>query len=168
MSFGTGFPEMVIGFAETVTQTVEAGEEKEWSAEDFRQVTAACREVREKFAAMDGMLRNALTQGVDPALFVRREEPRLARLDKLLSRHSAILAEADRLLTASPEMRALIAEYEALLKSMSQHRGLLNEALSKMKAPRRPIDWQKVQEAQAAFGRGETVPFQRTPEPTGT
>ena len=167
MVFGTVFPEMVMEFAETVTHAVEIGEkEEEWSAEDVRHVAVACRETGEKFGSMQEMLRNALTGGVDVAAFVKQEGPRLARLDKLLLRHSAILAEADRLQALSPETREVVADFEAMGRAMSLFRDLLKEALSKMTTPRFPIDWQRVEEAQAAVGRRETKPFHRTPKLT--
>jgi hypothetical protein len=150
MGFGTVFPEMVIEFAETVTHVVEAGAEQELSAEDIQQVATACRETRDKFGSMQELLRKELTHGVDVATFVRWHEPRLARLDKLCLRHAAVLAEADRLKAIPSATRELIAEFEALGKAVARFRDLLKEALSKMKTPRRPIDWQRVQRAQEA------------------
>jgi hypothetical protein len=167
MGFGTIFPEMVMEFAETVTHAVEAGAEQALSAEDIRQVVTACRETREKFTSLQEMLRKELTHGVDTATFARQHEPRLARLDKLCLRHSTVLAEVDRLKAIPSESRELIAEFEALGKAVSRFRNLLKEALSKIKTPRRPIDWQRVQQAQEAFRKGETTPFERTPGPSG-
>jgi hypothetical protein len=163
MGFGTVFPEMVMEFAETVTQAVEAGGEQDLSAEDIQQVAAAARETREKFRSMHELLRKELTLGVDTATFIQRHEPRLARLDKLSLRHAAVLAETDRLKAIPSETRDLIAEFEALGKAVSRFRDLLREALAKMMTPRRPVDWQRVQEAQEAFRKGETRPFERTP-----
>jgi hypothetical protein len=157
---------MVMEFAETVTHAVEAGAGQELSAEDIQQVATACRETREKFTSMQEMLRKELTHGVDTATFVQRHEPRLARLDKLCLHHSAALAEADRLRAIPFETRELIAEFEALGKAVSRFRDLLKEALSKMKTPRRPIDWQRVQQAQEAYRKGETAPFERMPGPS--
>jgi hypothetical protein len=167
MGFSTVFPEMAMEFAETVTQAVEAGAEQELSAEDLRQVATACRETRDKFASLQEMLRNELTHGVDVATFVRQYEARLTRLDKLSLRHSAVLAEADRLKAVPSETQELIAEFEALGKAVCRFRDLLKEALSKMRTPRRPIDWQRVQAAQEAFRKGETRPFERTAGPRG-
>ena len=65
-------------------------------------------------------------------------------------------------------MREMIAEFDALVQIMSMHRDLLKESLSKMKSLRSPIDWEKVQETQSAYIRGETKPFKRTPKPAGS
>jgi hypothetical protein len=167
MTFGTVFPEMAMGFAESVTHAVQVAETKEWSAEDVRQVVAACREVRQKFDAMGRLLRDALVEGVDAATFVRQEEPHLARLEKLLSQHAAILAEADRIQAPQSGHGEFLAEFEAMGKAMSGVRDLLRQALSAMTTPRRPVDWQRVQEAQAAHVRGETRPLEATPAPNG-
>jgi hypothetical protein len=165
MSFGTIVPDMVLGFAEAVTQAIEAGEQSEWSVEDVRQITLASRETREKIVVLDDMVRNQLKNGVDAATFAKQAEGLLVRLDKCLLQHSVVLAGMDRFQTTAPEMVELIAAFEELGKGASRHRDLLKEAVSKIRTPRRPIDWQQVQEVQAAFARGETASLAGTPRP---
>jgi hypothetical protein len=165
MGYSTVFPEMVMGFAETVTHAVEVGESNKWSEEDARQITAACRETGDKFRSLEQILRLRLTEGVNAATFLKEEQLRLARLDKLLSQHAAALTESDRLQRVPSEALELIAAFEELGKTIARFRDLLKTAISKMNTPRRPVDWQRVQEAQAAFGKGETKPLDGTPDP---
>jgi hypothetical protein len=157
MSISAVFPEVAMGFAESVTHAVAAAEKAQWSDEDVRQVRLACREVRQKFEWMDQIVRRALVDGVDAATFVAQAETHRTRLDRLLLQFSAIQA------AARSDDGEFVVEFEGMGKAISRVRDLLNEVLTKMKTPRRPIDWQRVEEAQAAYVRGETKPFKRAP-----
>jgi hypothetical protein len=168
MGFGTVLPEMVIGFAETVTHAVEVGEAEDWQDEDLAPIIAACREVGQKFESMEEKLRQSLLHGVDVATFVARSEPPLLRLERLLVEQARIQAEMGRSSEGSSvEAPELVAEFTAMGQAVGRFRDLLKNAISAMKAPRHLIDGKRFQEAQAAYLRGETQPFQSAPEPSG-
>src|SRR5947209_3145470 len=110
MSLETVFPDMVVGFAETIAKTVELNEQNamrrgaampgpyyEWWKEDVLRVTTACREVREKVETAKESIRQRLMSGVEVASFLATREPVVSRLDSIILRNSATLAEANGL-----------------------------------------------------------------------
>ena len=56
----------------------------------------------------------------------------------------------------------MISRFEDLDSDLTSLRQFLLEALEKAKKPARPIDWQRVREAEEAYARGETKPFRKT------
>jgi hypothetical protein len=165
MTTDTILPEVVMDVGETVTRAVETKEKKDWSVEDLKLIANLARLTRDRFAAATVVLHEKLGQGVNAATFLKREEPRFPRLDKLVQRHCVLLAVLDRLQADATDpdfssaARELTAVWEETGKAMSGLRDLLAEALAMMKAPRRPVDWERIRQAQAAFAQGETKPF---------
>ena len=56
----------------------------------------------------------------------------------------------------------VIASYRALMDDVMSLREFLANVVAKAKMPARPFDWKRAQEAEAAFARGETKPFERS------
>ncbi len=167
MSCSAVFPERVREFAENVTHAVEDWQDKDWSEEDIRQISELCQKALEKVTATEDSLQEELKSGVDSAAFIKRTNPLLDRINKLLDGEWVSLSEPDRFQAKTVAGHKLLADFNDLGRAIARVRDLLKEAFLKMSAPRQPIDWQRVQEAKAAFTNGATRPFKGPSEVNG-
>jgi hypothetical protein len=167
MGLDTVFPEIAMGFAETIAHAVEIGEAKQWRDEDIPLIIAVCRYARQKFESRREQLRQVVLNGVDVRGFVAQGEPQLLRLESLLQECVRTRATAGPMEGTSIESPELAAELEALGEAVDRFRDLLQKALAAMQAPRQPLDWERVRQAQAAYREGETKPLERSPQPGG-
>ncbi|HEV3256510.1 MAG TPA: hypothetical protein VG013_06510 [Gemmataceae bacterium] len=157
------YPVLASGLIDTITHVMLAGRVEESSAEAVGEAAALCRQARRAVKAIRDEQEQTLGDGRQAREFVDQMDP----LAQMLGRGLAILSRlvddlGDRDLT--PPMTEFLSEAQALVREAGDLHGLLAEALVKAKAPPHPIDWDRARDAEAAFTRGETKPFQRHPK----
>jgi hypothetical protein len=158
MASATFIPDLAAGLAETLSDNVEKVEEL--STKDVQAALLVCTFMQTLLKMARGSIESSLRQGVDARAFASTYERSIAGLDsaskavgRLLQRghprHWPILGEE------------LLSGYEDLAADLAKLRQFLVEAVAKAKAPPRPLDWERVRQAEAAYGRGETKPFDK-------
>jgi hypothetical protein len=159
MGVNTVIPRVVIGYAEAIAHEVEADYALDWREEDAVQMTADCREVRERFDSLCHQLRDELGRGVLTSSFVAAFEPTLQRLEKLVEQCDQVAVDLNKLEGGSPAFRSCIEEFGAMGGAARRYLSFLKSALSTMASGQWQVDWKTVEEAQAAHARGESRPF---------
>jgi hypothetical protein len=152
------FPDLVTGIAEKVAITIEAGKVEELSADEVKAAILACDFLRNLFSMARRSIEDGLRGGVDAKAFAIRYERGVADLDRVLAVVARVLTKA-RTSRLPALAEAFVSNYQALGDEMADLRQFLAECVAKAKAPVRPVDFKRVQEAEEAYVRGETRPF---------
>src|SRR5262245_27119875 len=109
MASGAVFSDMLVGFAEKITEGIENITEQQVSNADGTPsalgtdhddefmgdvvgITGVCRDVRQKVEGEIAALKEHLRRGVHPSTFVARKKPMLARLNQMIQANSSRLA----------------------------------------------------------------------------
>jgi hypothetical protein len=161
MVVSTVFSEMVLGFVKAVTQAVEQGEFERWSPEDARQFVAACLEVRLKVESLGDRVQQTLAEGVDVATFK-------ATFGSLHTRWESLALEMEGVRGSVNKAGEMGAEFEPLVRAVTRVRDLLQRAFAAIASPHPSLDWQRIQDAQEAYRKGDTKPFQAAQERNGS
>jgi hypothetical protein len=157
------YPILANGLIDTITSAMQAEPVDEWSPEAVEEAVSLCRQARRAVQSIRDDREQALQAGQEAKGFVAQNEPLAQILSGKLAVFSRLVEEfSDRVLT--PRMKEFVSESQALAHEATDLHSFLEEALAKAKAPPRPIDWNRVQAAEAASARGETKPFQRRPQ----
>jgi hypothetical protein len=160
MGAGTVFPEAVMEAAGTFATTLESAAE-EWLTdvwdEETSDVVSLIRELRRNIQHFPRDFKQFLSRGVDASRFVKRWEPILDRHGDSSASVSKVV-EAIRARGSAPRNSAILTELEGMGEDMGAAMDFLRNILAHMKV-RRPIDWMRVEAAQAAYERGEMKPF---------
>jgi hypothetical protein len=159
MLCATFVPDLALGFAEKMSATVEKVEE--FSESDGETAVLACQFLQMLFAKARNSIESMLSEGVEARSFVTQYERTAAELADIATAIEQAVARS-RSRPARAMANAFIANYQALGQEIESLRQMLVEALAKAKAIPRPIDWQRVQEVEAAYQQGATKPFQRS------
>jgi hypothetical protein len=147
-------PDLIAGF----TQAVERVRVEEMTPEDASAAIRLCVFLQGLFAEARQEIEEELSRGVDARAFAARYKRMVAGLDAILLTHRGVTkAQASELPSPGEQF---IVSYQALLDDLSSLHQLLAEALAKAKLPVRPVDWKRVQEAEDAYAKGQTKPFQ--------
>jgi hypothetical protein len=148
-------------FVETMADMLETGSVQEMTSEEVSVAISMCVLLQGIFSRARRAIEEGLSQGVDGCEFVAKYERAVTDLEEVLTTAQRVVAKA-RMSPLSPSVELFISNYGALMDDMLSLRQFLAEAVAKAKQPVRPIDWNRVQEAEAAYARGETKPFQRS------
>jgi hypothetical protein len=160
MVVSTVFPEMMMKFAETITQVVGTGQSATLPPEDAHQIAAVCREIRLRMESFEKTRRQELAHGVDVATFK-------AKVGLILPQVEKLAAEMEHAQGVAPEGSEVAAEFALLAQAVARIRDLFRNIVAILNAPRPPIDWKRVKDAQAAYSKGDTKPFSGAQEQNG-
>ncbi|HWG47076.1 MAG TPA: hypothetical protein VN688_30205 [Gemmataceae bacterium] len=148
--------DLAVGFTGTLNEILEKMEVL--STKDVHTAILVCNFIHNLFKDARRGIENGLRQGVEARSFATTYERAVAELDRVRGAVARVLEKArtSHLPTLGEEF---ISSYEDLTADLDRLRQFLAEAVIKAKAPPRPIDWDRVREADAAYARGETMPF---------
>jgi hypothetical protein len=163
MATATMFADLAVGFAETMAKTFEMGRVEELTPEEVSTAIRMCVFLQDLFAQARRSIAEALSQGVDARAFAAKYEQAVTDLEAVLTTAQRVVTKA-RTSPLPPPAEQFISSYRALMDDMLSLHEFLAEAVAKAKLPVRPIDWKRVQEAEAAYAKGETKPFQTAPK----
>src|SRR5262245_7546975 len=152
MSTGTVFPELAMGVTATITHAFEAGHVEEWPVGEASAVLSLYHEARQVLRGWRKSVEKALGRGVDVQSFVGEYDSVVERLGQHLSTLTKLAQEA-RSRPLPPQAEETISALEDLRGAMADYRAFLADALAKMKASRRPIDWTRVEKAREAHSK---------------
>jgi hypothetical protein len=155
------FSDLAVGMAEKMAQAFETGRLEELTPEQVSIGIRMCGFLQELFAHARRSIEEGLSQGVEAKAFAARYERAVNELEAVLTMTERVVTKA-RTSQLPPPADQLVSRYRALMDDMISLHQFLAEAVAKAKLPARPMDWNRVQEAEAAFARGETKPFQRS------
>jgi hypothetical protein len=153
--------DLAVGFAETMARTLERGRVEELTPEEVSTALQMCGVLQDLFNRARRSIEEELSRGVDARAFAARYEQAVAELEAVLAATRRVVMNA-RTDLLPPSAEQFVSSYRALLDDMLSLHRFLAEAVAKASLPVRPIDWQRVQEAEAAYARGETKPFERS------
>jgi hypothetical protein len=155
------FPELAVGFVETMAKTFETGRVEELTPAEVSTAIRTCVFLRELFAQARRSIAEGLSQGVDAQAFAAKYAPAVTGLGASLRTVERVVTKA-RTRPLPPPAEQFISSYRDLMDDLLGLHQFLAEAVAKAKLPARPVDWNRAQEAAAAYARGETKPFQRS------
>jgi hypothetical protein len=161
MATPTMFPDLAVGFAEKMANTFE-GRIKELTPDQVSTAIRACAFLQDLFAQARRSIEEELSQGVEARAFADKYERLATDLEPVLATTQRLVTEA-RTSSHSEPVEQVVSSYRALMDEMLSLHEFLAKAVAKAKLPARPVDWKRVQEAEAAYASGETKPFQRSP-----
>jgi hypothetical protein len=156
------YPILASGIIHTITNAMQAEAVEEWSAEAVEAAISLCRQARRAVKDIRHEQEQMLQGGMQAKAFVAQIEPRA----QIMGRGLAVLSrlvEGQGGRALDPRMQNFLSESQALVREAADLQSFLSEALAKAKVPPRPMDWNRVQEAEGAYARGETKPFQKHP-----
>jgi hypothetical protein len=158
MATATVFPDLAVGLVEKMAEAFGDHKVQELPPEEIAAATSICRAIRHLFTAARHSVERSLSEGVDVKAFTARYDPTLSSLELISVSVARVAASAG----PAPDLAGeFLSELRALGGDVADLQHLLGEALSKAKAPLRPIDWDRVREAEAAYARGETKPVRK-------
>jgi hypothetical protein len=163
MATATIFPDLAVGCAQTLANTLETVGVEELAPEEVLTAIRMCAFLQDLFAQARQSIIERLSQGVDARAFAARYERVVSDLEAALTTTQRVVTKA-RTTPLPPTPEQLISNYRALMDDMLSLHQFLAAAVAKAKLPMRPVDWNRVQEVKAAYARGETKPFQRSPK----
>jgi hypothetical protein len=163
MATATMLPDLAVGFAETMVSTFETRRVEELTPEEISTAIRMCVFLQDLFAQARRSIAEGLSQGVDAGEFATKYQRAVTDLEAVLTTAQRVVTKA-RTSPLPPAAEQFVSSYRALMDDMLSLRQFLADAVAKAKLPVRPIDWKRVQEAEAAYARGETNPFQRSPK----
>jgi hypothetical protein len=154
------YPILASGLIDTLTNALQAKPVEEWPPEAIDDAIALCRRARRAVTGIRQEQEQKLQDGVQAKAFMADIEPLTQSIGPGLSALSR-LADGLNSHTVATPMRDFLLEAQALVREAADLHRFLSTALAKAKAPPRPMDLNRVREAEEAYARGETKPFQR-------
>jgi hypothetical protein len=161
MDTATILPNLAVGFAEKMAHAFEIGRVEELAPEEVSTAIRLCAVLQDLFAQTRRSIAAELSQGVEARGFAAKYERAVIDLEAVLKVTQRVVTKA-RTNSLPPPAEQFVSSYRALMDEMLSLHRFLAEAVETAKRPVRPVDWKRVQEAEAAFARGETKPFQRS------
>lgn len=153
-------PNFAFGLAETATDLIACGCGEELSAKELDAVISVFQVLKGLLSSVRETFETRLSHGVDPKELAIKYEQVLASVTPLKETLDRGIAKVRATYSAESADR-IILHIEDLERERLSFQQFLIKAIEKAKAPRRPIDWDKVARNEAAYERGETKPFQR-------
>jgi hypothetical protein len=161
MATATIFPELAVEFAERMANRFEEGKVEELTPDEVSTAIRMCVFLQDLFAQARRSIVEGLSQGVDARAFAAKYERAVTKLAAVLITAQRVVTKA-RTSTLPPPAEQFVSSYRALMDDMLGLHQVLAEAVAKAKLPPRPVDWKRVQDAEAAYARNETKPFERS------
>jgi hypothetical protein len=147
---------------ETMTETVVTGKVEELTSEQVSAAIGMCGLLRNLFVDARRSIERGLSQGVDAKEFAAKYEQAVVNLEAVLTTTQKVVTKA-RIGSLPPPAEQVVASFTALMDDLLSLHQFLAGAVATAKMPHAPVDWKRVQEAKAAYERGETKVFQRSP-----
>jgi hypothetical protein len=157
------YPILASGLINTLTDAMQAEPVEDWLPETVEEAISICRQARRAVKGMRHEQEQALQSGLKAKVFVAQIEPRAQVMEQGLAVLSQ-LVQGLRGQVLGAGMKDFLSEAQALVREVADLHSFLSEVLAKAKALPRPMDWDRVQEAEEAYARGETKPFRRHPK----
>ena len=164
MTTATVLPDLGVSFAEKTTQIFEAANIEKMTLGEATRTIDVLRVVREVLTAARQSIEETLSGGVDAVAFAAKYDKAVTALGPLTETLGRIVAKTQAKL-APTHAKELASHFQALATDIASHREFLALAVAKAKAPAHPIDWQRVQQVESAYQRGEAKLFQRSSGP---
>jgi hypothetical protein len=162
MDTATILTDLAVGFADAMANTFETATVEDLTPEEVSTAIRMCAFLQDLFAQVRRSIVERLSQGVDAAVFAARYERAVTDLTAVLTTTQRVVTKP-RMEPLPPPAEQFVSSYRALMDDMVSLHHLLADAVAKAKLPVPSIDWKRVQEAEAAYARGEAKPFQRSP-----
>lgn len=131
----------------------------DWPEHSHQLCLEVLRKMRENAATMRPVLEDILGRGVEARSFVREYSPLLSSTNNHLAGLRELVEAGERLSAEHAEFESMAAEFRRLEQETQAFRDFLAEAIAQASKPPRPIDWDRVRQAEQAYARGETKPF---------
>jgi len=163
MAIATILPDLAVEFAERMANRFDEGKVEELTPDEVATAIRMCAFLQDLFAQARRSLVEGLSQGVDARAFAAKYERAVTELGAVLITAQRVVTKA-RTSILPPPAEQFLSSYRALMDDMSSLHGVLAEAVAKAKLPLRPVDWKRVQDAEAAYASNETKPFERSPK----
>ena len=151
-------PILATGQLDTIFRAVQAGPIRDWPAEAIQLVIAQCRQAVSAIQIARRSYDALLRQGTDANSFVAQTEPFLRTLRSVPAESSKVL-EQFKGQVLEPPLRELWSAFVAMTLEAADLIGFLETAIATANLPSKPIDWERVRQAEEAYMRGETKPF---------
>jgi hypothetical protein len=164
MTTATVLPELSVSFAQRTTAAFETANLDEMTPGEVARNVELLSALRQVLRLARHSIEEVLSRGVDAGEFAAKYERAVSDLGPLAEALGRVVAKTQAKL-APAHAKELGSHFQALAADIANHRQFFATAVAKAKAPPRPIDWQRVQEAEAAYARGETKPFQQSSAP---
>ncbi len=161
MATATMVPDLLVGLAATMANAFETRSVVELPPDDLSAGLSLCVSLQDLVKKARRSIEEGLSQGVDARAFAAKYERAVTGLETVLTTTERIITRA-RTSPLPPPAEQFVSGYRALLDDMISLHQFLAEAVAKAKLPVRPIDWNRVKEAEDAYARGETKLFQRS------
>jgi hypothetical protein len=161
MTTTTVIPDYAETFAVSIGDMIEEKKVEELNPEQASAAIDMCGILRALMASERRKIEEQLSKGMDAKEFAAKYEPTVARLETVLTKIHRLVTDA-RTRAPSSLAEQFVANYHDLVDEILRLHRFLADAVALAKKPRRPIDWERVHQAEEAYERGETKPFQRS------
>jgi hypothetical protein len=143
-------------FTEKIARDAETGKIAEWPADQVAIVIQASTFLRDLFRSARDSIKVMLSQGVDAQAFAEKYDRAITDLDRISATVARVLLKCQ-----SIPIREFTGTFQAMSDEVTSLRTFLEAAVTKARTSH-VIDWNRVQQAQAAYSRGETKPWERS------
>jgi hypothetical protein len=153
-------PDFGVSFVTITTEGVETVNVEELTPEKVTLTINLLRAAREVLAALHKSIFEDLCRGVDSQQFAAKYEKAVANIGPITQRLARAI-EKTQAKVSPAHAKEIGFHFDELATDLAKQAAFLARATANANAPGRPIDWQRVQEAEAAYARGEMKPFQK-------
>jgi hypothetical protein len=161
MATATLLPNLAVEWAGTMANAFQTGRVDALTPEELRAAMSMCAALQDLFASARRSIAERLAQGVDAGAFATDYEQLVVGLKELWSTTERTVTKAGTS-PLPPAAEQFVASYRSLTDEIAGLHQFLANAVAKAKQPLGAIDKRRVQEAEAAYARGETKPFRRS------
>jgi hypothetical protein len=151
----TFLPDLAMEVVEEMIHALEVGNVAEMSG-----MASCCHDVRRIIQEAQRAVEGKLSRGIEGRLFVARYDPLAAALEAWGKEVTRVVEQA-KTRVLPEQTREFLSDFQGMGQDLANFQQFLVHVLDMARAPRRSIDWQRVKEAEAAYARGETKPFER-------
>jgi hypothetical protein len=161
MATATLLPNLAVEWAGTMANAFETSRVDTLTPEELRAALSMCAALQDLFASARRSIAERLAQGEDAGAFAADYEQLVVGLKELWTTTERTVTKA-RTSPLPPAAEQFVASYRSLMDEIAGLHQFLANAVAKAKQPLGSIDNRRVQEAEAAYARGETKPFRRS------
>ncbi len=153
------YPIFAGGLFDTIVRAMQTVRAEEWPAEVVEEGISLCQQARRLIRGSRHEIERLLRHGCEAKMFVTLVEPPELLWQSFFTFSRVVEELGNR--DVSPLTGNFLSEAQALSREAADLHRFLSAALAKANIPPRPIDWQRVKDAEEAYSRGETKPFQK-------
>ena len=149
MATTTVIPDFAETFAVSIGDMIEEEKVEELNPEQALAAVDMCGRLRALMVSERQKIEEELSKGMDAKEFVAKYEPTVARLETVLTKIHHLVTKA-RTRPRSPLVEHFVASYHDLVDEILKLHQFLADAVALAKKPRRPIDWERLHQAEEA------------------